>query len=185
LAADLATVTAPDPDPESHVVDPVDAEVVDSVKDQEVVTPVKVKSSSKPPVKTKRRASTGQGSVAELKRIMNDVVQIKELRQHLQMLSHEITGNLAAMLQLASAQGLHLTAWGRAVTLYPNGFLLTEEPDGTVRSQHLNDLDPAQLHQLMQQLIPNVRESLRDAKQTQESLAGDLEAIHDTLSDTL
>jgi hypothetical protein len=182
LAADLATVTTPHPEgPKPHASDPVDTEIVDDADDPDEATPVKAASRSK----SKRGAGTGQGSVAELKRIMNDVVQIKELRQHLQMLSHEITGSLAAMLQLASAQGLHLTAWGRAVTLYPNGFLLTEEPDGAVRSQHLNDLDPAQLHQLMQQLIPNVRESLRDTKQTQESLAGDLAAIHDTLSDTL
>jgi hypothetical protein len=184
LAADLATVTAPDPeDPVEERAEPVDEAFVDDVAEPEEVTPVKAKSHSPPPTKSKR--GTGKRDVAELKRIMNDVVQIKELRQHLQTLSHEITGNLTAMLQLASAQGLHLTAWGRAVTLYPNGFLLTEEPDGAVQSQHLNDLDPPRLHQLMQQLIPSIRENLRDAKQTQESLADDLEAIHDTLSDTL
>ena len=66
-----------------------------------------------------------------------------------------------------------------------NGFLLTEEPDGVIRSRHLNDLEPAQLHQLMQQLIPSIRESLRGAKQTQDSLAGDLEAIHDALAENL
>ena len=131
------------------------------------------------------KTTSNTGSVSELKRIMNDVVQIKELRQHLQTLSHEIIDDLTAMLQLASAQGLRLTAWGRAVTLYPNGFLLTEEPDGGLLSQHLRDLDPPQLHQLMQQLIPSISENLRDAKETQESLAGELEAIHDTLTENL
>jgi hypothetical protein len=133
----------------------------------------------------KAETTSKTDSVSELKRIMNDVVQIKELRQHLQTLSHEITDDLTAMLQLASAQGLRLTAWGRAVTLYPNGFLLVEEPDGGLQSQHLRDLDPPQIHQLMQQLIPSISENLRDAKQTQESLAGDLEAIHDTLTENL
>jgi hypothetical protein len=131
------------------------------------------------------KTTTNTGSVSELKRIMNDVVQIKELRQHLQTLSHEIIDDLTAMLQLASAEGLPLTAWGRAVTLYPNGFLLAEEPDGGLQSQHLRDLEPPQLHSLMQQLIPSISENLRDAKQTQESLASDLEAIHDTLTENL
>ena len=179
MAADLTAVTAPNPeDRNRQAIKPDEAKVEAKPNTQEPVTPVKTATSGK----SKR---SGQSSVAELKRIMNDVVQIKELRQHLQTLSHEITGNLAAMLQLASTQGMQLTAWGRAVTLYPNGFLLTEEPDGTVRSRHLNDLDPAQLHQLMQELIPSIRESLRGAKQTQESLAGDLEAIHDTLAENL
>jgi hypothetical protein len=179
LAADLATVTAPGPeDPDARAVEPDEAKDDEKPNAQDTVTPVK-------PATPAKAKHSGPSSVAELKRIMNDVTQIKELRQHLQTLSHEITGNLAAMLQLAGAQGVQLTAWGRAVTLYPNGFLLTEEPDGVVQSRHLNDLKPAQLHQLMQQLIPSIRESLRGAKQTQESLAGDLEAIHDTLAENL
>ncbi len=144
---------------------------------------------AKPPQKTtakpKQRNRNPTENIAELKQIMNDVVQIREIRQHLQNLSHDLTGNLTTMLQLVSADNLQFTTWNKTVTLYPNGFLLTQDQNGTRHSQHLNDLNPTQLHQLLQNLIPNIHNHLTKTRKNQKNLANELEKIHETLTENL
>jgi len=123
--------------------------------------------------------------VKTLKGIMDDVEQIHEISQSLNAVSREIVEELIKVLQVNNkVLRLENFEGGKEVVVHPKGFVLIRDKirdkDENTEPRLLTDLEPPLLHAILKKLIPKLKASLDDRKQSKESLLEELIRIRDS-----
>lgn len=133
------------------------------------------------PAVAEESTAVNEDTLKALKKIRNNIEQIREIDQSQVAVSREIVNETMKIFQLNNRVIRLADFDGREIVIHPKGFALILSKDGNMEPKQLNDLEPAFLHMILKQLIPKLKESLDERKKSDQNLLEDLIKIRESL----
>jgi hypothetical protein len=128
------------------------------------------------------RMETSESDIDALKDIRNDAEQIREIGQSLTTVSREIVNDLTKVLRLSN-RTLQLDDFdSQEIVVHPDGFVLIKDKNGNIKPRTLIDLEPPFFHAILKQLLPKLKVSLDETKQSEEHMLEELSKIREHLT---